>query len=96
MDDKPFLLPDGRALTPTGTNTVLGGFPVQVIAHPTLPVAYVANTGYSKRSLQVVSFDSGKVLQDLPRSEGFYGLALSPDGKRLYAVRRRHENARGL
>lgn len=85
MDEKPFLLPDGRALTPTGTSSVLGGFPVQVIAHSTLPVAYVANTGYSKRSLQVVSFDSGKVLQDLPRSEGFYGLALSPDGKRLYA-----------
>ncbi len=85
MDGKPFLLPDGRALTPTGTQTVLGGFPVQVVAHPTLPVAYVANTGYAKRSLEVVSFDSGKVLQDLPRSQGFYGLAVSPDGKRLYA-----------
>ncbi len=85
MDGKPYLLPDGRALTPTGTQTTLGGFPVQVIAHPTLPVAYVANTGYAKRSLELVSFDSGKVIQDLPRSEGFYGLALSPDGKRLYA-----------
>src|SRR5580704_18573870 len=41
-------LPGGRQLTPAGIEAPLGGFPVDVRLHPTLPVAYVMNTGDRK------------------------------------------------
>lgn len=79
------LLPGGRMLTPAGIETVLGGFPVDVRIHPTLPVAYVSNTGYSARSLQVVDIGTGQIAQELVRSDAFFGLEVSPDGTRLFA-----------
>ena len=62
MGDGSFLLPDGRALSPAGTNATLGGFPVDLRMHPSLPLVYVSNTGYASRSLQVVDATSGKVV----------------------------------
>lgn len=79
------ILPGGRALTPAGTELILGGFPIDVRLHPHLPRAYIANTGYAKRSLQVLDTQTGEIIQDLPRQEAFYGLALSENGKKLYA-----------
>ncbi len=83
-DPDVFLLPDGRAVTPTGKQVTVGGFPVDARIHPTLPVAYVDNTGYGRRSIQVIDLASGAVKQDLERPEAFYGLEISPDGKQLY------------
>ncbi|MEZ4370945.1 MAG: bifunctional YncE family protein/alkaline phosphatase family protein [Polyangiaceae bacterium] len=79
------ILPGGRVLAPTGKQAELGGFPVDIRMHPTLPIAYIANTGYRKRAVQVVSTADGSILQEIDRTEAFYGLALSPDGKRLLA-----------
>ena len=79
------ILPGGRALTPLGTEAILGGFPIDVRYHPTLNRAYVANTGYRNRSVQVIDATTGKVLQQVDREEAFYGLAIAPDGKKLYA-----------
>lgn len=84
-DDGVYLLPGGRALTPVGKEIVLGGFPVDVLTHPTQPIGYVSNTGYSKRSLQVVDLRTGEILQDRSRKDAFFGMALNPDGTRLYA-----------
>jgi len=81
----PALFVGGRARAPLGTEVALGGFPVQVVAHPRLGVAYVANTGYRKRAVQVVDVATGALVQELARDEAFYGLALSPDGTQLYA-----------
>jgi YVTN family beta-propeller protein len=80
------LLPGGRALTPEGIETAVGGFPVEAVVHPTLAVAYIANTGYSRRGVQVVDLATGAVLQDVPRAEAFFGLALAADGSRLWAA----------
>jgi YVTN family beta-propeller protein len=81
------VLPGGRVLTPYGVHAVIGGFPADVRAHPTLDIAYVANTGYGDayRSVQVVDSKSGAVLQEVVRNDSFYGLAISTDGRRLYA-----------
>src|SRR5262249_52808699 len=38
-----YVLPGGRVLTPSGTHQEVGGFPLDVRAHPNLPIAYVAN-----------------------------------------------------
>jgi YVTN family beta-propeller protein len=80
------ILPGGRQLTPAGLEAPLGGFPVDVRVHPKLPIAYVMNTGYALRVVQVVSTDTGAVLQTLSPTETFYGMALSPDGTRLYTA----------
>jgi DNA-binding beta-propeller fold protein YncE len=81
------VLPGGRVLTPAGVHAVVGGFPVDVRVHPTLDVAYVANTGYGNdhRSVQVVNATTGAVLQEVVRNDSFYGIAVSTDGKHLYA-----------
>ncbi len=85
MVDGVRILPGGRALTPVGTEAVVGGFPIDVRYHPTLNVAYIANTGYANRSVQVVNATSGAILQQINRDEAFYGLEISADGKKLYA-----------
>jgi YVTN family beta-propeller protein len=80
------LLPGGRLLTPAGIETAVGGFPVEAVVHPSLAVAYVANTGYARRGVQVIDLVTGALLQDVPRSEAFFGLALAADGSRLWAA----------
>lgn len=86
MNEKngPFLLPDGRALTPAGRTVKVGGFPLEVRVNPNLPVAYVDNGGYNKRAIEVVNLTTGAILQDLTEPDSFYGMQLSPDGKHLY------------
>jgi YVTN family beta-propeller protein len=80
------ILPNGRALTPAGIQAALGGFPVDVRVHPSVPVAYVMNTGYALRAVQVVDLKTGKLLQSIARPETFYGMALSADASRLYTA----------
>ena len=80
------VLPGGRTLTPAGTEATVGGFPIDVRYHPTLNVAYIANTGYAIRAVQVVNTATGAIIQQVNRDEAFYGLAISPDGKRLFAA----------
>ena len=79
-------LPGGRQLTPAGVEAPLGGFPVDVRVHPTLPVAYVMNTGYALRAVQVVDTNTGAILQTITRPECFYGIALSADAQHLYTA----------
>lgn len=79
-------LPGGRQLTPAGIEAPLGGFPVDVRVHPTLPVAYVVNTGYALRAVQVVDTHTGALIQSIARPETFYGMALSADAAHLYTA----------
>ena len=82
--DDGHLLPGGRALTPVGVSVAVGGFPVDARIHPTLPVAFVTNTGKKHKSVQVVDLGTGEVLQDLGRTDSFHGMALTPDGGTLW------------
>jgi len=79
-------LPGGRQITPAGIEAPLGGFPVDVRVHPTLPVAYVMNTGYALRAVQVIDTNTGALLQSIPCAETFYGMALSADARHLYTA----------
>lgn len=81
----------GRTHAPEGTEHIAGltdghgSFPIQVVAHPTLPVAYVMSTGYTERAVLVVDVTTGVVVQQLDQGDAFFGLAISPDGATLYA-----------
>jgi YVTN family beta-propeller protein len=83
--DGTVLMPGGRALTPAGTETAVGGFPQDVEVHPDGLVAYVTTTGRSTRQLVVVELATGSILQQIEREEAFFGLAVHPDGSRVYA-----------
>jgi len=79
------LLPNGRRVTPTGTQVDLGGLPSDVVVGPDGRFAYITNDERRHRSVQVVDLSDGSQVQDLSRTDAWIGLALSPDGSRLYA-----------
>jgi YVTN family beta-propeller protein len=81
-----FLLPGGRAITPAGSQLELGGFPVDLEMNAARGVVYVANTGLDLRAVQVVRLSDGQLLQEFELDELWYGLALAPDGSRLFAA----------
>jgi len=85
-NDGVFVLPGGRRLTPTGRHIPLGGFPVEVVLHPTADVAIVNNAGYAWRGVHVVRRSDGTVLQSFEQPESFHGMSLSPDGATLYVA----------
>lgn len=79
------VLPGGRVLSPVGKRIETGGFPSEIVPHPTAGVAYVNNTGFVTRRIEVLDPATGTIMQKLTRPESFYGMALSPDAKVLYA-----------
>jgi YVTN family beta-propeller protein len=83
--DGTVLMPGGRALTPAGPETEVDGFPQDVEVHPDGAVVYVTTTGLGTRQLVTIELATGNVLQVIDREEAFYGLAVHPDGSRVYA-----------
>ena len=79
------ILPGGRLLSPAGSQLPLGGFPIDIITHPSLPIAYAANAGYSLRAVQVIDAAQRKLAQQLTRNDAFFGLALDAPAAKLYA-----------
>jgi len=85
-NDGVFVLPGGRRLTPTGRHVPLGGFPVEVVLHPTADAAIVNDTGYAWRGVHVVRRSDGAVVQSLQQNESFHGMSLASDGATLYVA----------
>src|SRR6476661_596507 len=78
-------LPTGLLLDTVGTTSDLGNFPVKIVPAPGGRQLVVLLSGWREQGLQVVDRGSGRVLQTLPQTAAFLGLAFSPDGKSLYA-----------
>ncbi|MBN1771245.1 MAG: bifunctional YncE family protein/alkaline phosphatase family protein [Deltaproteobacteria bacterium] len=79
------LIPGGRTVTPAGPETILDGFPQDVEVHPDGAVAYVVSASDDDRLLYVVDVETGGILQRIERAEAFYGLAVHPDGTRVFS-----------
>ena len=86
LEDGTRILPEGRALRSAGQEVVVEGFPIGAVTHPTLPLAYVQNTGYAKRALQVLDLETGDIVQELERAEMFHGMALAADAGTLWTT----------
>lgn len=80
------LLPNQWLLKPVGRQIALGDFPVNIAVAPDGKFAAVLHSGYGDQEIVVLSLKSNSVaiLSRVPVNESFYGLAFSPDGKRLY------------
>lgn len=77
-------LPTGLLLSPAGNSFDVGNMPLAVIASPKRDRLILSLNGWRERAIQVLD-PAGKVLQTLPQTGAFLGLAFSKDGKSLYA-----------
>ena len=78
------LLPNQWSLRPAGTHIELGDFPVNIQIHPKGKFAAILHCGYSKHEIVVVELSTKAVFSRVDLPEAFYGLAFSPDGKKVY------------
>ncbi|MCB9792668.1 MAG: hypothetical protein H6741_08045 [Alphaproteobacteria bacterium] len=86
QEDGTLIGPGGRLIVPAGETLRFDLMPIDVVAHPSLPVAYVTLVSRSQRALAVVDLDRMEVLQELSRGDNHRGLVVSADGARLYAA----------
>ncbi len=93
--------PQGWRVTPAGTQTELGLWPMDVAMSPRGDLVLVANAGYARHSLMAIDPATGKVIQTIRASgakshgwwdwasghpTGYYlGIAFAPDGKHAWA-----------
>jgi YVTN family beta-propeller protein len=78
------LLPNGRLLTPAGTQTGVAPYPFALALTPDGGRVVVACTGADDQSLHLLDAATGKSLAKEPVKKSWLGLAVSPDGKRVY------------
>ena len=83
--DGSVLLPNQWSLRPVGKQLVVGDFPVNIALHPGGVFAAVLHSGWGQHEVRILDVKSGQPVSQAAIDESFYGLAWSPDGKKLYA-----------
>ena len=83
QEDGSYLLPGGRKLERAGVGVLLGGFPSEILAHPTLPIAYALIAGRNERHIAVVDLETQTEIQRLSPTGTFTGMALHPNASNL-------------
>jgi len=78
-------LPTGVRLDPAGRSTPLGNMPLAAILSPSGHDVVVSLSGWREQGLEIVNRETGVLVQRLPQSGAFVGLAFSADGATLYA-----------
>jgi len=84
------ILPNGMALTPAGDSLTIGLFPMNIVHIPSKDVLIVTNDGRNPggQNLQVIDLKTQSIKQTVTKGGSyglFIGLAISPDGSKLYA-----------
>jgi YVTN family beta-propeller protein len=79
------LLPTQWTLAPVGKQIKLGDFPVHLEVHPSLDFAAILHCGYGEHEIVIVNLKTEEIVSRVGLREAFYGLAWSPDGKKLWA-----------
>lgn len=82
---RQYVLPNGWAISPAGRQIELGGLPLGLVAVPKTSYVLATSNGYSEHFLAVIDVAAAKVVQRVPIAEGWLGLAVSADGRRVYA-----------
>ena len=78
-------LPTGARLDPAGRSSPLGNMPLSAIPSPDGHNIVVSLSGWREQGLQIVNRQTGSIVQRIPQSGAFVGLAFSTDGATLYA-----------
>jgi YVTN family beta-propeller protein len=77
-------LPNGWRLTPTGKSLETNDMVLNAIAAPDGLAIVAMHAGYNPHGLVVVDTKTDEIVQRIPLKSAWFGLAWSPDGKRLY------------
>ena len=80
-----WVLPNGRLLTPAGTQIELQSYAMGLAADPSGTFVYIANDREDGPSVQVFDVKQQKVVQTFKRPDLYRFLVVSPDGQYLYA-----------
>src|SRR5206468_4771447 len=70
---------------PAGKQVPVGDFPINIALHPGGAFAAVLHSGYGEHEIRVIDLKNAHIVSSAALEEGFYGLAWSPDGKKLFA-----------
>lgn len=84
MADGSFLLNSGWTVKPAGKQTLVDTLPMVSLPSKDGKVLFVLNGGYNPPTVGVVDIASGQMTTQVRVPDGWLGLAMSPDGKRLY------------
>jgi DNA-binding beta-propeller fold protein YncE len=82
--DGSFLLNTGWTLRPAGKQTPVDTFPMSSVLSKDGKYLLVLNGGYNPPSVAVIDVASGNEISRARVTDGWLGLALTPDGRKLY------------
>jgi YVTN family beta-propeller protein len=82
--DGSVLLPNQWSLRPVGKQLAVGDFPVNIALHPDGKFAAVLHSGWGQHEVRILDIKTGQPVSQVALAESFYGLAWSPDGRRLF------------
>ena len=79
------LLPNRWVLTPVGQQIQVGDLPLNMAYSADGRFLAVTNNGFSRQFISLIDVNADSVVSEISLNKSFYGMAFSPDGKRLYA-----------
>jgi YVTN family beta-propeller protein len=82
--DMGFLLPNGWTLKPAGRHIALADLPLNIIPLADNRHALAATNGYNAHELSLVDLDREKVLDRQAVRQSWFGLAVAPEGDRIW------------
>ena len=80
-----YTLPNGWSLTPVGNQVPVGDLPLNAVVSKDNQFAVITNNGQSKHSLMILDLEQETITDELEIPKAWLGLALTDDGKTLYA-----------
>lgn len=83
LDAETVLLPNQWKLRPAGKQVTVGDFPVNIQLSPDGQFAAVLHSGHGEHEIVVLDIAKKAIVSRTAVGEAFYGLAFTPDGKRL-------------
>jgi YVTN family beta-propeller protein len=82
--EKGFLLPNGWTLQPAGQHVTLADLPLNIIPLADSKHALAATSGYNAHELSLIDLQTRKVVDHQAVRESWFGLALAPEGDRVW------------
>jgi DNA-binding beta-propeller fold protein YncE len=88
LADSVTLLPNGWRIAPAGKHVTVGDLPLNMVQSLDGRFVIVTNNGYATPSLAIVDTASWTVVSKLAIDDAWLGLAMHPDGQRVYSAAR--------
>ena len=79
-----YALPNGWRLTPVGKSIATADMVLNAVAAPDGAAVIAMQAGYNPHGLVVIDTKTEEAVQRIPLKSAWFGMAWSPDGKRLY------------